>query len=191
MIRLLFLLLISILSANLALSQTNPYTTYAELLGFQKGLFSNKLIVTVDFGQRTSFWKKINESKIVDETGKDIVFNSMVDAMNYMGKRGWKFVQAYVVTEGDQNVYHWLLSKEVCDSAQITEGFHLKADFSNAPKTCYTITYMKRPATSKEWDIVKTERKCDASQEEVTAIVTEWRNKTTEHYVYDCQIKKE
>ncbi len=35
----------------------------------------------------------------------------MVDAMNYMGKRGWEFEQAYVVTIGNQNVYHWLLSK--------------------------------------------------------------------------------
>lgn len=43
---------------------------------------------------------------MVDETGKNIVFNSMVDAMNFMGKLGWEFEQAYVVTMGGQNVYH-------------------------------------------------------------------------------------
>jgi hypothetical protein len=39
----------------------------------------------------------------------------MVDAMNYFGKQGWEFVQAYAVTMGNQNVYHWLLKKEVSE----------------------------------------------------------------------------
>lgn len=47
-----------------------------------------------------------------DENGKNIEFNSMVDAMNYFGKQGWEFVQAYAVTMGNQNVYHWLLKKK-------------------------------------------------------------------------------
>jgi len=37
----------------------------------------------------------------------------MIDAMNFMGAKGWEFVQAYVVTVGKQNVYHWLLKKEI------------------------------------------------------------------------------
>jgi len=32
-----------------------------------------------------------------------------------MGKKGWNFEQAYVVTIGNQNVYHWLMSKQVLD----------------------------------------------------------------------------
>jgi hypothetical protein len=36
----------------------------------------------------------------------------MVDALNYMGEKGWEFVQAYVVTISNQNVYHWLLKKK-------------------------------------------------------------------------------
>jgi hypothetical protein len=35
----------------------------------------------------------------------------MIDALNYMGKNGWEFVQAYVVTTQNQNVYRWLLKK--------------------------------------------------------------------------------
>jgi hypothetical protein len=35
----------------------------------------------------------------------------MVDALNYMGSDQWEFVQAYIVTTGQQNVYHWLLKK--------------------------------------------------------------------------------
>jgi hypothetical protein len=37
----------------------------------------------------------------------------MVDALNYMGNNGWDFVQAYVVTNGQQNVYRWLLKMKI------------------------------------------------------------------------------
>lgn len=47
----------------------------------------------------------------------------MVDAMNYMGRLGWEFEQAYVVTVGQQNVYHWLLSKKISDDEEINAGF--------------------------------------------------------------------
>ena len=83
---------------------------YCELVGTSK-LLSNKVKVQVDYGQETSFWKGISYLK--DENGKNIEFNSMVDAMNYFGKQGWEFVQAYVITNGNQNVCHWLLKKDV------------------------------------------------------------------------------
>ena len=83
--------------------------TYCELLGMQNLL--GKTIVSVDFGQ-TSFMR---DNRLVDENGEVLKFNSMIDAMNYMGALGWDFEQAYVVTIGTgnsrQNVYHWLLSK--------------------------------------------------------------------------------
>ena len=61
-------------------------------------------------------------------------FNSMVDAMNWMGSMGWEFVQAYVVTVGNQNVYHWLLKKNLKnmspeERASLTEVFATKKDF--------------------------------------------------------------
>ena len=86
---------------------------YCELLGSQ-GLLSKKVTVQIDFGQQTKFF---SDNRLVDEKGNVIVFNSMVDAMNYMGTMGWEFEQAYVVTLGSgaaaANVYHWLLSKYV------------------------------------------------------------------------------
>ena len=57
-----------------------------------------------------SFFK---DNRMIDEqTGKVQTFNSMVDALNYMGNDGWEFVQAYIVTVGQSNVYHWLLKKQ-------------------------------------------------------------------------------
>lgn len=87
---------------------------YAEIVGTGK-LFSSKVTVNIDYGQSTSFWNPNKNSRLLDENGKPITFNSMVDAMNFMGMDGWEFLQAYVVTVQNQNVYHWLLKKNVKD----------------------------------------------------------------------------
>lgn len=75
----------------------------------------NKLTVQIDFGQEQNFWNT-KDSRIRDEKGEVRVFNSMVGVMNFMGVLGWEFAQAYVVTYQNQNVYHWLLKKEVSDA---------------------------------------------------------------------------
>lgn len=102
---------------------------YAELSASSR-LFSSKVNVAIDFGQSTSWLGAMNESMIVDENGKEIKFNSMIDAMNYLGQFGWKFAQAYVVPHGDKGdingTVHWILYKDVDDYSQITEGFITK-----------------------------------------------------------------
>lgn len=100
---------------------------YCELVGTEKFL-SKKCTVQIDFGQNP-----YKDNRIVGENGKSKTFNSMVDAMNYMGKLGWKFQQAYVVTMpsgmgGGQNVYHWLLIKEIADGESINDGIKTKYD---------------------------------------------------------------
>jgi len=92
-------------------AQETPKFVYAEIVGTSKFL-SKKVMIEIDYGQATSFWES-NRMKNADGSNKD--FNSMVDAMNYMGALGWEFQQAYVVTIGQQNVYHWLMRKEFSD----------------------------------------------------------------------------
>ena len=58
---------------------------YALLSGSPQ-LFSSKVKVAIDFGQSTSWLGAMNESMIVDGNGKEIKFNSMIDAMNYLGR---------------------------------------------------------------------------------------------------------
>ena len=91
---------------------------YCELIGTQH---ITKFSVAIDFGQQD---KRFPDDQMVDEKGKLITFNSMVDAMNYMSKLGWEFRQAYVVVRntglsGDlfssYPEYHWILSKETED----------------------------------------------------------------------------
>ena len=85
---------------------------YCEIVG-TGSLFSTKVKIEIDYGQEVSFWNQSDGRTLKDDSGKAIKFNSMVDALNYMGTQGWEFVQAYVVLVSNQNVYHWLLKQEI------------------------------------------------------------------------------
>lgn len=102
-----------------------PRRVYAELVGISTGLFKfgKNVKVTVDLGQYQSSMKNYT---LQDENGKDITFNSMVAAMNYMGECGWKFVQTYIETSNDRQIHHWLLYKDISSPAEIMEGLRVK-----------------------------------------------------------------
>ena len=70
----------------------------------------------------------------VDENGKPMLFNSMVDAMNFMAGLGWKFEAAYVISMpnpmgGAQHVYHWLLSKDITAGDNAVEGLKTQGQY--------------------------------------------------------------
>lgn len=96
------------------------HRVYAELVG-SGNLTSHKYdIVSVDLGQRQAFLRSYH---LVEENGKDIKFNSMVAALNFMSLRGWNFIQAYVTSCGkDNEETHWLMYKDVTDESEIYEG---------------------------------------------------------------------
>ena len=84
---------------------------YVQIVGTSK-LFSTKLTIQIDFGQRTKFFSSGKETIVKDEDGKGLDFNSMIDALNFMSKNGFEFVNAYVISVGNQDVYHYLLRKK-------------------------------------------------------------------------------
>jgi len=89
-------------------AQSTPKYIYSEIVGTAK-FMSTKVTIEISFGQRV---KTFADNRLKDpQTGKPVVFNSMIDALNYMGKQGWEFTQAYIVTESNLNVYHYLLKK--------------------------------------------------------------------------------
>ena len=124
------LLLITVL-AILVVAATAQETrkTFCQIVGTGKVL-SSKIRVQIDFGQKRSYWNQY-KNFMVDETGK---FYSMVDAMNYLAKFRWKFEQAYAVTVGGENVYHWLLSKDIVSDDEIREGIITQKDFEDMEK---------------------------------------------------------
>ena len=99
---------------------------YAQL-SCEEQLFSTKVKVSIDFGQSTSWLTSMSESRLVDRNGKEIKFNSMIDALNYLTQFGWRFAQAYVLPKGSggdvSGTTYWILYKDVDDYSQITEGF--------------------------------------------------------------------
>lgn len=91
------------------IQDTTKYS-YCQIVGTSRFL-SNRVTIEIDFGQLRSIWE---DNRLKDpKTGERIVFNSMIDALNYMGKLGWEFVQAYAFWTGGNsgNVYHYLLKK--------------------------------------------------------------------------------
>ncbi len=102
---------------------------YAQL-SCEEQLFSTKVKVSIDFGQSTSWLFSMSESRLVDKNGKEIKFNSMIDALNYLTQFGWRFAQAYVVPRGTRDevggTTYWILYKDVDDYSQISEGFTTK-----------------------------------------------------------------
>ena len=106
------------------IQKAEPYKVYCEIIG-QSHALSNKVDVELDFGQASKFWT--GDRSLYDENGKKIKFNSMLDAANYMGRRGWDLEIAYPVVgfsagSSDSPIYHWVMSKMVTDDSQITEG---------------------------------------------------------------------
>ena len=85
---------------------------FIQIVGTVK-LLSSKVTVMIDFGQSTKlFGNNKKQFSILDKNNKKVEFNSMIDALNFMTKNGYKFEQAYVVTVGNSNTYHYLMSKD-------------------------------------------------------------------------------
>jgi len=82
------------------------------------GLLSNKVTIDIDFGEEKSVWR---DSRLKDCDGKIKKFNTIIDALNYMGRQGWIFINAYPVTIGQNTIFHFAFKKQF-----------LKADFTNS-----------------------------------------------------------
>ena len=88
--------------------------------------------IIFDFGQNSSYsiWTDLNsQMKFVDEEGKVIEFNSMVDAMNFMSDKGWKFQQAYTTNRNSKSIEHWILYKDAESKEKACEGIVTKEEY--------------------------------------------------------------
>ena len=100
------------------LNKKDAKEEYCMILATSK-LLSTKLTIQVDFGQEWSFWK--DKRSLKDETGKRIVFNSVIDALNYMAADGWEFVNAYAIATGQQSVYHYVMKRDLTEADKTIE----------------------------------------------------------------------
>ncbi len=83
------------------------HVKYVELLGQQKFL-SFKIIVNLDYGQD---FKLFRPQRIKGFDGRNMSFNSMIDALNFMEANGWEYVDNYVARTDDANIIHYILRR--------------------------------------------------------------------------------
>lgn len=108
-----------------------PKKYYCEVKGVQNS-FSTGLKIIFDFGENPvySIWNGLkSKQKLVDENGKEIPFNSMVDAGNYLSDKGWDFVQAYTSVYDGRYVQHWIFTKLADSPQEAVKGITTKGEY--------------------------------------------------------------
>lgn len=84
---------------------------FIQIIGYQKGWLGEKVIVNIDYGQKTSNFGRRNQL-IADNLGRVIEFHSMIDALNYLTKHGWVYVDNFPMSSSQGSAYHYLLRRK-------------------------------------------------------------------------------
>ena len=88
-------------------TDTTKVEQYCEVIATPR-LLSNKVTLEVNYGEEKSYWR---DTRLKNDDGKLKKFNTIIGALNYMGKQGWTFVNAYPVRIGDVEIYHYGFKK--------------------------------------------------------------------------------
>ena len=99
------------------MAQTNDTTTYeyCEVVSISKNMsavvsYDNN--VFIDFGEGKIFTP---EAPMKDDKGTELKFNSQIDCLNYLAKKGWKVGQTNVFYQGtgtrDRSITRYTLSR--------------------------------------------------------------------------------
>ncbi|MFN8323062.1 MAG: hypothetical protein U0T74_10430 [Chitinophagales bacterium] len=82
---------------------------YCLIIGYAK-LFSSKVTIHIDFGQKRKYFA---DSRLKDASGRLVEFESMIDALNFMNSKGWELYAAYPMTSSSGSAYHYLLKRKL------------------------------------------------------------------------------
>ncbi|KMQ69321.1 hypothetical protein ACM39_04335 [Chryseobacterium sp. FH2] len=83
---------------------------YVQIIGTGRSL-STKVNVEIDFGQETKSISFKNGTSIKDERGRNMKFNSMMDALNFMSANGYYFQFAYTTNDEKDRAIYYILKK--------------------------------------------------------------------------------
>lgn len=83
--------------------------TVCQMIAVEKFMSTKgKVNIIIDYGQAAGQY-----SGVVDGADKKpVTFNGVIDGINFMERNGWKLQMAYVVTESNQSVYHYIFRKK-------------------------------------------------------------------------------
>lgn len=106
--KLIFVTVIQLLAISVfAQADSIKIEQYCQIIATPR-LLSNKVTIDIDFGEQKNFWA---DTRLRTYDGKLKKFNTIVDALNFMGKEGWIFINAYPVRNGNTDVYHFGFKK--------------------------------------------------------------------------------
>ena len=105
-------------------SEDGKYPVYCDLKAYNFwGV--GKVKVILDMGAVSNGGGSFES--LYGEDGKQIKFNTVMAAVNYMAKKGWILDKTYYVTEGaGRAVLHYVLVKRVKNDSEIREGLIIK-----------------------------------------------------------------
>ncbi|MCH3994143.1 MAG: hypothetical protein LKE54_03660 [Prevotella sp.] len=119
-----FLMSISMEAQSVVKTEDGKYPAYCTVSGYNFWGFG-KVKVKLDLGDSEAK----EDQSLFDESGKKIKFNTMMEVLDYMGKRGWFVNGTYYITKGSgQNVINYLLEKKITNDSEKTEGLTLRED---------------------------------------------------------------
>ena len=93
---------------SIAQADTTKVEQYCQVIATPR-LLSNKVTIDIDFGEEKSFWR---DTRLKTDGGKIKKFNTIIDAINYMGREGWIFINAFPVRMGETEIYHFAFKKQ-------------------------------------------------------------------------------
>lgn len=103
-----------LMAAPSASAQEEAQEMYCEIIGRGTLSLRGKIKIEVDFGQENKVFEGFDSDVLKDPvTGKNMKFNSMVDALNFMSGQGWVFVNAYPINNNGEPEYHYIMKKTV------------------------------------------------------------------------------
>jgi hypothetical protein len=85
-----FVALASVVNAQ---SQTDSKFVYCEIVGNEKSR-GGRSDAVVNFGEKMN---PVLANKVQNSKGQPMVFDRMIDALNFMAKQGWRLAQSYAV----------------------------------------------------------------------------------------------
>lgn len=81
--------------------------------------FSNKVNIELDFGETR---RAFADNRLRDEiTGKLKTFNTLVDAMNYMGQQGWMLINDFPSAYNGITNYHEFFFKKIFKKEELKD----------------------------------------------------------------------
>jgi len=93
--------------ASKAQTDTSRIEQYCQVIATPR-LLSNKVTIDIDFGDEKKFWV---DERLRTTEGKLKKFNTIIDALNYMGREGWTFINAYPVHMANTEIFHFAFKK--------------------------------------------------------------------------------